>query len=212
MRWMTILTTVSILSATTLVSTAPARYPQPAIAPTAWELDFSSETPRRIVVEVPGESVPRAYWYMTYVVTNNTGAEQFYLPRFEMVAKDGSVIPSDTELSGSVFQAVARKERQKPLVSSLKLAGQILQGQDQAKYGVAIWQESAVEMGNFSVFVHNLSGEATPLTDSKGETLKDAAGQPIVLRKTKQIDFVVAGDEVYSGDPIRKAGESWVMR
>lgn len=196
-----------------LVFTDAARaFPTPSVYPISWELDFKYETPKRIVVETPGSRLPKAFWYMTYVATNNTGKEQLFLPKFEMVTKDGRVFRSDLEASPSVYAAIARRERGKPLQPTLKLQGQILVGEDQAKYGVAIWEEPSPEPGSFSIFVGGLSGENTTLPGSDGKPLMDKDGNPIVLRKTKQIDFTVRGDELYAGDPIIKTGDSWVMR
>ena len=187
-------------------------FPKPSVYPIAWELDFKYETPKRIVVEAPGSRLPKAYWYMTYVATNNTAKEQLFLPKFEMVTKDGRVFRSDREASPSVYAAIARRERGRPLQPTLKLQGQILVGEDQAKYGVAIWEEPSPEPGNFSIFVGGLSGENVTLNGSDGKPLTDKDGNPIVLRKTRQLDFTVRGDELYAGDPIEKTGDSWVMR
>lgn len=212
MRWMPLIACVGILATASFTSTAPARFPEPSIYPITWELDFKYETPRRIVVEVPGQSSPRAYWYMTYVATNNTNQEQVFLPTFEMVTRSGKVVRSDTERSAAVFQAIAQRERSKPLQSALDLQGRILVGEDQAKYGVAIWEEPEAELGSITIFVSGLSGETAVLKDSQDKPLTDKDGNPIVLRKTLQLDYTVRGDELYAGDPVVKTGDSWVMR
>lgn len=187
-------------------------YPKPSVYPISWELDFNYELPKRIVVEIPGGAAPRAYWYMVYIATNNTDREQVFLPTFDLLAKDGRVLKSDTETTAAVFNAIARHESKWPLKPALENAGTILVGEDQAKYGVAIWEEPSSEPGMFSVFVGGLSGETTPLTDAEGNEIKDKDGNPIMLRKTLQLDFNVRGDELYAGDPIDKTGEKWVMR
>ena len=212
MRLMPILACAMIVTAAGLTSTAPALFPKPSLYPIAWELDFKYETPRRIVVEIPGQSAPKAFWYMTYVATNNTDQEQIFLPKFEWVTKTGQILRSDREASAAVFEAIARRERTKPLQPALKLQGQILVGEDQAKYGVAIWEEIDPRPGSFNIFVTGLSGETAPLTNSAGEPMKDKDGNTIVLRKTRQLDFTVRGDELYGGDPIVKTGDTWVMR
>lgn len=187
-------------------------YPEPSVYPISWELDFTFELPKRIVVEIPGGAAPKAYWYMIYVATNNTDRDQVFLPTFDLLTKEGRVIKSDMETSAAVFNAIAQRESKWPLKSALENAGMILVGEDQAKYGVAIWEEPSNEPGMFSVFVSGLSGETTPLTDSEGNEIKDKDGNVIMLRKTLQLDFNVRGDELYAGDPIDKTGEKWVMR
>ena len=65
---------VSAVGAFTLAPTIPVAnaYPVPSVYPVSWELDFSFDLPKRIVVEIPGGAAPKAYWYMTYIATNNT--------------------------------------------------------------------------------------------------------------------------------------------
>jgi hypothetical protein len=212
MRWLPLLTCVGLLATATFTTQAPALFPQPSLYPITWELDFKHDQLRRIVLEVPGERSPKAYWYMTYVATNNTNQEQVFLPTFEMVTRDGKVVRANTERSRKVFEQIAQRERSKPLQSDLDLQGRILIGEDQAKYGVAIWEEPAAELGAISLYVSGLSGEITPLTDSQGKPIADKDGNPLVLRKTLKLDYTIRGDDLYANDPVIKTGESWVMR
>jgi hypothetical protein len=191
---------------------ALAAYPTPSVVPTSWELDWKHEKLKRIVVTLPGESKPRVYWYMVFTATNRTGEDRPFLPSFEMVTRDGQVLKGNAETSASVFNAVAKREPKTPLQPIEKLTGTILQGEDVAKYGVAIWQEPLAEMGSLNIFVGGLSGEVAKLTDGDGNPINDKDGNPILLRKTKQIDFTVRGDDIYAGDPVVQTGESWVMR
>jgi len=71
------------------VCTARADYPKPSPYPISWELNFEHSKPKRIVVDVPGQSAPKAYWYMTYTVTNN-----FYFEDPDCAGTD--VFPTDT--------------------------------------------------------------------------------------------------------------------
>lgn len=191
---------------------ATARYPEPKLVSPSWQLDFSYSTPRRIVVNVPGEPLPKAYWYMTYTATNNTGQERIFLPRFEMLTSDGRVLLADFQIPAAVYDAIARREKNPLMKPALELAGSILEGEDYAKYGVAIWPEPSAEPGTFSIFVQGLSGEAVNLETADGSPVLDKEGKPIILRKTKQIDVKVKGDELYAGDPVSVIGETWVMR
>jgi hypothetical protein len=224
MKWMRLLTVAGICSVTAFSTLSVAReeakpapgYPAPSESPVSWELDHQLGNLRRIVVNVPGESAPKAYWYLTYVVTNHSDKEQLFLPVFEMVTKEGKVIRSNTEGSAAVFQAIARQNEKMPLKPIETIQGTILLGEDQAKYSVAIWEEPDREMGSINIYIAGLSGETAPLRDADGNviTTKDEAGndQPIMLRKTKQLDYTVRGDDRYAGDPVLKTGETWVMR
>src|SRR5205085_12300241 len=80
---------VFALLAITLCGIARADFPKPSPYPITWELKFAHGKPVRIAVQVPGESVPKAYWYLPYTVTNLTDQERTFLPIFEMVTDEG---------------------------------------------------------------------------------------------------------------------------
>jgi hypothetical protein len=188
-------------------------FPEPSRYPVSWELKFEHAAPRRIVVEVPGSTIPKAYWYMTYTVTNKTDKDVNFLPVFEMVTKSGRVLRSDRGIPKLVFDRIKTISRIKLLEPTVQIAGVLHVGEDQARDGVAIWEETEPEMGAFTIFVGGLSGENTPLNDNDGKPLMDKDNKPIILFKTLQLDYTVSGDEVYAGnDPIKAARETWVMR
>lgn len=206
---------LALLASLTFLGTAArdaGAYPKPQKVPTEWELKFRFDEPRRVVVEVPGESVPRAYWYMTYTVTNPTDQQRQFLPTFELVTRTGKVIRSDQNLPNAVWEKVKKDSGVKLLEHPIKIAGPLLSGEDQAKDGVAIWPEPEPELGSFTIFVAGLSGESVQLTDDAGNVI-EKDGKPIVLFKTLQIDYTVSGDELRPGiDPINRTRSNWVMR
>jgi hypothetical protein len=65
-----------------------------------------------------------------------------------------------------------------------------------------------------------LSGEFVELKDDKGNLLKDAKGDNLILRKTLQLTYHLNGDDVYPGEDVVNEGEGrignnpkvWVMR
>jgi hypothetical protein len=193
---------------------ARADYPKPSPYPISWELTFQHDKPQRIVVDVPGGEGPaKAYWYMTYTVTNNTDQERTFLPNFELVTKDGKSVRSDRNIPAVVFDAIKKREKKAMLEPFTKIGGEMLLGEDQSKDGVAIWEEPTPRMGNFAIYVGNLSGEAIQLKDDKGEVMKGPEGKPIILRKTLQLNYIIHGDEVYPGeDEVNENKEQWVMR
>lgn len=188
-------------------------YPEPSQYPVSWELTFKHDVPRRIVVEIPGQNVPKAYWYMTYTVTNNTDQEQTFLPTFEMVDKTAKVSRAGKGIPQAVYERIKAVSGNKLMEDPVKVGGALRVGEDQAKDSVAIWEENDPRIGEFSIFVSGLCGENTPLKDDKGANVLDKDGKPILLFKTLQLDYRVAGDEVFPGnDPIDKTGQKWIMR
>jgi hypothetical protein len=179
--------------------------PKPALYPTSWELNFSHGMPQRIVVDIPGVG-GRAYWYVTYTVTNKTDREQTFLPAFELLNENGHITRSDSSIPAVVFDKVKEREKKSLLEPFYKTAGLLLVGEEQAKDGVAIWPETQTRMGRFSIFVEGLSGEAA--------TVK-LGDKEVILRKTLQMNYHIRGDEVYPGeDEINSdnPAEQWVMR
>lgn len=185
-------------------SLAAAKAPQPSPYPISWQLDFQHGLPKRAVV-VDAAGVNQAYWYMTYAATNKTGKEQTFLPVFELLSEDEKVIRSDNKIAPSVIEIIRKQEGNKFIEGSIQVSGDIRLGEDQTKYGVAVWPEFVRKMGRFSIFVGGLSGEYT--------TIKDADNKPVHLYKTLQLNFLVKGDEVYPGeDEVTDEAEVWVMR
>lgn len=188
-------------------------YPRPSIAPVAWQIDFDWRTPRRIVVQLPGQSAPKAYWYMIYTVTNNNDSELFFIPAIEMLMQDGRVIPANRNIPLAVFDAIQKRARGIDLVMPQDMVGDLLRGEDALRSSVAIWEEPSPEMGTFDIFVGGLSGEVAILKDSSGEPLKDAEGDLIRVRKTRQLRFKVRGDDRDKfDDVVNLVLDTWVMR
>lgn len=209
-RWAAACLLIGILGLTGVVQAD--NYPQPSPYPVSWQLDFKHSLPKRIVVHVPGKGA-LPFYYMTYTVTNRTGQERLFLPRFVMVTKDGKSVRSDMNIPAGVFEAIKEDERNPSLKSNSQIAGALRQGEDQAQDGVAIWPEPSARMGAFSIYVGGLSGEFVILKDAKGNPVKDDKGNPIILRKTLQLNYIIPGDEIYPGeDKINQNPQRWVMR
>jgi len=195
-------------------------YPKPSVNRVSWELDFKHGLPQRIAVTLPGADAPKAFWYMTFTVTNNSKEEQSFLPIFDLVDDHGNVHRSDQNIPKNVFDAIKAREKIKLLEPISKASGRILVGPDQAHDSVAIWPEPLERMGSFTIYVTGLSGEAvwfkdgqeTPLSKADWvKTKPEDAGN--ILRKTLQIDIQVPGDEFNQGrDIVLKKHEDWVMR
>jgi hypothetical protein len=195
-------------------------FPKPSVFPISWELKFEHSAPKRIVVRTPGTINPVAYWYMTFTVTNNTSEEQRFLPVFEMLMGDGTVIRSDKEIPAGVFDEIRKRERRKSLEPMEKIAGRLLIGEDQARDGVAIWREPTTRMGTFHIFAGGLSGETVIMKEGQEIQIKDwtkvtdaEKKKLTTLRKTLDMTYQIPGDEIKpEEDAINSQGEEWVMR
>lgn len=194
-----------VLVVSCVSSLAQADYPQPSPYLKTWQLDFDHGKPKRVVVQASAMSAPKAYWYMTYTVTNHTDREQLFMPTFDLVTQDGKIVHSDTNIPKTVFDVIKKREGMRFLQTAAQIAGELRIGDDQAKDGVAIWPEPSPRMGHFQIYVSGLSGEIA--------IIKGPDGKDQILRKTLQLNYLIRGDEVYPGeDQVNEEPEKWVMR
>lgn len=187
----------SILACAAVVASATG-FPQPSPYPISWELKFETRTPKRTVVN------GKAYWYITYTVTNQTGQERIFLPKFEVLTPNGVVTRTDRLIPLAVFEAVRKLEGRQFLEQANQIAGEIRLGEDETRDGVAIWPEASAEDREFTVFFSGFSGEATRVPGPEGE---------LTLFKTLKLDYAVAGDARFRDvNEVREVGRSFVMR
>src|SRR5215218_3768689 len=166
---------VGLIVAIGFIRPARAEYPKPSPYPKTWQLDFTHGKPKRLVVTPEGSTVPKAFWYMTYTVTNNTNKEQLFLPAFELVSEDGKIYRNDINIPRGVFETIKKNEGSRFLQPAAAIGGELRVGESEGKDGVAIWPEPGPEMGTFSIFASGLSGETA--------TMKGPDGKPTILRK-----------------------------
>jgi hypothetical protein len=217
---LTLLTLALIGIAVPMTGVVAAPPPEPSPYPIAWEIDFEYQTPRRIVVNVPGSRAPKAYWYLPYTVTNEGEETQVFIPQFDLLTEDGKAVRAGRNLPKQVFDAIRARERNDLMVPPTKAGGELRVGIDQARDSVAVWEEPLRDMGTFRIYVGGLSGEFVELTDDDGKPVVDAKGEPIILRKTLQLTYHLNGDEVYPGEDrinegVGRTGSNhkvWVMR
>ena len=203
--------TASVMFMLAITAAARGEYPKPSPYPVAWELKFTHGTPTRVVVRVPGSDVPKAFWYMTYSLTNpitnelTKDKERDFYPVFEMLTDDGNVTRSDDNILPAVFDAIKAREGDRFLENANHMYGQIKLGADESRDGVAIWPEPAVHMGTFTIFVSGIYGETAQV--------KGADGKAVTLFKTVELDFHINGDDSFApGAVVDLAGTESIMR
>lgn len=211
--------------------------PKPNPAPTEWELKFTFQDPQRIEVHLPGQRLPKTYWYMLYHIVNNTGEDRDFVPVIERVAEIDSELPADkveanpklapaittsrqlVGLDPVVFRAIkSRHARTNPfLVAPVDAITRVKQGKDNVLDSVAVFDDLDPRVARFTIYVGGLSGERTrqvnPAFDAKKP--QDDVKNPrwFVLQKTLTIPYVLAGDPQTRGTAVPALGRiSHVMR
>ncbi len=177
-------------------------YPRPDPVPPRWELEFRTGELRLYVDRVSSE----AYWYMTYEVTNRTGREQVWAPTLVLFCDSGAIIGSGRGVSTRVANDLRQLLGNELLENQNEIIGEIFHGREHAKEGLVIWTAENLDVNEMSMFVAGISGETAtvnnPITD-----------EVVVLRKTLQRDYLVAGDALPRGSrPVDLVRERWVMR
>lgn len=157
-----------------------------------WTLHFAYTPPRIATLDVPGRG-KKVVWYMVYQVWNTGDTPRTFIPRFELVTKDGPLVGLLDDLSPSLAEQVrAIEDPTKSLnmqssVSISKTPVPVTRADSvpRSVYGIALWSdvaEKAPTVNNFSVYAAGLSN-GTSVSQAEG-------GAETILRKTLQLDFI----------------------
>ena len=196
--------------------------PQPSEVPIDWELEFQFKPLRAMEIHIPGEPSPRLFWYLCYQVTNRTGQDRIFIPDFVLYTQTGQTIRAEQKVPVFVFDQMKKMLNDPFLTDTSGMIGKLLQGEDNAKSGLAIWPDFDPEAGNISIFVGGLSGETVeiPLPKPVRVTKMSAAGETkqvevdkLVLSKTLQLSYSVPGEaKGRLHAPVNLVEEKWIMR
>ena len=179
--------------------------PKPSEIPLSWELNFVYYPFQSIQIRLPGDNKPKVYWYLRYTVTNNTGQDIDFFPLFWLYLDTGKIIRDDLGVNPLVLKAIRKRHNASLLEDPVQIIGKLLQGEDNAREGVAIWKDFDQKAKRLNLFVSGISGE-TRIVTGKGK-------KPVILRKTLDLWYQI------SGDPLRRSklhmiykGKKWIMR
>lgn len=171
------------------------------VAP-ARELDF---TPSELRLWRDPET-GRHYWYMTYDVVNNTGQDQRFAPRIELVVDDGRIVRQGEGVSSGVTKALKDFLGNELLEDQFEILGMVLQGKPHAKSGLVVFAAEDLEPTELTVMVQGLSRETEKKPNPK-------TGEMVTLRKTARLDYLVAGDPIPSGTvTFPLVSREWIFR
>ena len=196
--------------------------PQPSEAPVDWQFESAFKKLQPIEVQVPGEQKPRLFWYLLYEVANHTDQDEFFAPRFDLYTHTGQLIHAGDDVPVYVFGHI-KKLLNDPLLRDVSgMTGKLLQGEDNAKRGLAIWPDFDPAAGVIKLFVTGLSGETVRIKlpkavrvtemDERGD-LKEVEKKELVLAKTLQLTYSVPGQAKARARVSPKlTDKKWIMR
>lgn len=183
--------------------------PEPDPIPRRWQLSLEMGPLRVITIETPGGE-PRAYFYLTYTVTNASGSDILLAPMFELVGGDAKVRRSGRDVPADVTRTILERLDNPFLQDQISIIGLLLQGAENAKEGLVVWPADDLKPGSLTVYAAGFSGEMRTI-----EVPDAATGQPtsITLRKTLMVRYDVPGEIDRRGDrPLDVLEKRWILR
>ena len=188
-----------------LAAAASIAAPEPEAVPRRWQLRLDPGDLRVAIIDTPGVG-ERMYLYMTYKVVNNSGEDRDFAPWFELATDSGQIVRAGRDVPHAVVQELLRRIDSPFLQDDLSVQGRLLQGQENAREGLVVWNAPDITAGEYTVFAMGFSGEtkAVPRPDT---------GKEIVLRKTLMLVHAGTGRlDPTTGRPLERIQERWIMR
>ncbi|AQT69334.1 hypothetical protein STSP2_02523 [Anaerohalosphaera lusitana] len=191
-------------------------YPKPAVVQDLdeWTLDVQFDQPKQIVVDLPNVGKQR-YWYTILTVTNNTGSEVPFYPRFELMTDTFQVIPAGRKYRRGVFAQIKRLNQGKyPFLEAMDdiVDHKVLAGEDNTRDIAVIWPDFDPNAKNVKLFFGGFSNETAVV---QHPTKLNEQGEPakIHLQKTLELNYSIGGDpSLRSQAGLAFKNKQWVMR
>lgn len=183
--------------------------PEPSPLPTRWEFDLAASPLR--VISLPGsDGVSRSYYYMTYSVTNRTGADRPFTPLWELATDHGVTRRSGEGVPVRVVNHLKEQLDLPLLEDQVEILGTLRQGRANARHGLVVWPAHDLRIDELIIYGTGFSGESTRITSTDPETGEELT---FVLRKTWMRRHPVPGDLIGVKERDIETGLTrWVMR
>ncbi len=219
------------LAAAVALTASAVGAPEPSPTPLRWQLDVEPGELKAAFLDVPGVG-PRAYLYMTYKVENNTGADMYFAPSFELSTDDGDLIRAGRDVPTEVNRMLLERLKNQFLKDQTDAIGTLRQGEENAREGLVVWPAPSLKVDRVTVYCVGFSGEtkrvkkpaptepeapaATPAgasgskpTDTKPTDAKDE----VVLRKTLMLVHTTPGEITGPQHaPLARTTSRWILR
>jgi hypothetical protein len=202
----------------------------PDLVSDSWNLTTRLGEPNTIALTGADGSVTW-FWYLPYMIQNDTGQEVLYVPEAQVLTSDGRLITAGRGVPDSVYQAIRVEENNDLIESHTQAAGPLLQGVDHAVDSAVVWAAPDEDVDRFTLFIGGLSGETEPILDPltgepmmavatdiiSGEPVMGPGGEPlrepVLARKTLMLTYDAPGTrENLQDQPARLIERRQIMR
>lgn len=182
--------------------------PEPDPIPRRWQLDVEMGPLRVANIDLPGGS--KAFYYLTYKVTNNTGSDLLFAPAFDLSTSDGGVIRSGRDVPAQVTRSLMESLGNPLLEDQIGIIGMLLQGEENAKDGLVIWPADDLRITEISVYSAGFSGETRMIEVRNPNT---GQNDRVILRKTLMTRYAAPGETTNRGTrPFSVLEQRWILR
>lgn len=170
-------------------------------------MDFG---PLRLATIPTPESGPRAYFYLTYAVTNNSGQDLLFAPTFELATDTGNVYRSNREVPLAVVRQILDNLENPFLLDEISMTDTLLQGKENMKEGLVVWPAIEPKLEYVTVYAAGFSGETATIEIPKAGSREMVR---YVLRKTGELVHWIGGEvNANTDDPLPRTRKRWIMR
>ena len=184
--------------------------------PGTWQIDFELHgNPQQINLTLPGEAAGRPYWYLLYTVTNHTGQDVNFYPRFEIFTDTFKLYQANINVRQPVFEAIRRRYATTiPLLEpQSQVMGRLLVGEDNARDSVVVFDDFDPNSNAIKLFVSGLSSEVARIKSPYMIDSETNQPKETLLRRSLMLEYQVPGDPL---NPEMRVmlfqRRSWVLR
>lgn len=188
-----------------LVGVTAIAAPEPEAIPRRWQLQLDAGPLRVTSVQAEGRDI-QSYYYMTYKVTNNSGEDISFAPLLELATDDGIITRGGRGVPGEVVDVIRARLGDSLLETESEIQGMLLQGPENARRGLVVWQATNLKVDEVVVYAAGFSGETKSIQ-------RPDTGEKVVLRKTLMLRHAVPGEiDPRSDEPLKRGIERWILR
>lgn len=191
------------------LGTMAALAPEPDPVPKRWQFDLDLGDLRLTTVDL-GEQGVKAYFYLTYKVTNTTQEDLLFAPAFDLATDEGDLMRSGKDVPAAVTKKIIDDLGNPLIQDQISILGTLLQGPGNAKEGVVIWPAGAMKVSEIVVYAAGFSGEtrALEVKDPKTGEMKK-----VLLRKSLMVRYKGPGELAGRGsEPFEVNEKRWILR